>query len=144
MRDHAGVGIDLDLDDVAAVGKGLRRRHAVMRGVEPGLHAGRQLRRIARRLRDLEQIDAQVGADDAELAVAEVDVGAEASSRCAAICVPLSMILRAGLVQRRAADGERARAAGQPARRAVGVAHDHVDAVGVDAELVRDELLVRR
>ena len=46
------------------------------------------------------------------------------------------------LVERRAADGKRARAAGQPGRRAVGVAHDHVDAVGIDAELVRDELLV--
>ena len=29
-----------------------------------------------------------------------------------------------------------------PARRAVGVAHDHIDAVGIDAELVGDELLV--
>ena len=46
-------------------------------------------------------------------------------------------------MKRRAADRNGARAAGQPRRRAVGVAHDHVDAVGVDAELVRYQLLVR-
>ena len=55
-------------------GKGLRRRHAVMRGVETGLHAGRQLGRIARGLRDVEQIDAQVGAGHAECSVGEDDV----------------------------------------------------------------------
>ena len=52
--------------------------------------------------------------------------------------------LQRGLVQRRAADRQRARAAGEPARRAVGVAHDDVDPVGIDAEPVGDHLLVRR
>src|SRR5262249_39737788 len=47
--DVAGIGIDLDLGDVAAVGKGLSLRHAVMRRVEPRLHACRQFRGIARR-----------------------------------------------------------------------------------------------
>ena len=93
--DHAGVGIDLDLDDVAAVGKGLRRRHAVMRRVEPGLHPRRQLGRIARRLRHVEQIDAQIGAGHAEFAVGEARCPAPTtSSRCAAIWLPLSTIVR--------------------------------------------------
>ena len=46
----AGIGIDFDLDDVAAVGKGLCRRHAMMGCIKPGLHARRQSRRIARGL----------------------------------------------------------------------------------------------
>src|SRR5262249_46045147 len=37
----AGIGIDLDLDDVAAVGEGLSWRYAVMRRIEPRLHARR-------------------------------------------------------------------------------------------------------
>ena len=45
-------------------------------------------------------------------------------------------------MQRGAGHGERARAAGEPARRAVGVAHDHVDLVGIDAQAIRDQLLV--
>ena len=53
-RDQAGAGIDLDLDDVTPVGKGLRRRYAMMGGVEARLHAGRQFGRIERRLGDLE------------------------------------------------------------------------------------------
>jgi len=49
----------------------------------------------------------------------------------------------AGLVKRAAGDRQRPRAAGQSGRGAVGVAHDHVDALGIDAELIRDQLLVR-
>src|SRR2546421_4988435 len=45
--DGAGIGIDLDLDDVAAVGEGLSWRYAVMRRIEPRLHARRQFRGIA-------------------------------------------------------------------------------------------------
>ena len=71
----AGIGIDLDLGDVAAVGKRFGGGRPCMSGVEPRLHAGRQLRWIARRRRDREQIDAPVGADDAKLALAELDVG---------------------------------------------------------------------
>src|SRR5215471_15698214 len=39
--DDAGIGIDLDLDDVATVGKGLGWRHSVTRRIEPRLHARR-------------------------------------------------------------------------------------------------------
>jgi hypothetical protein len=59
---------------VAAIRERLRRRHAVMRGVETGLHAGGQFGRIARGLRDLEEIEAQVGAGHAERAIIEDDV----------------------------------------------------------------------
>src|SRR6266516_7333714 len=37
----ASIGIDLDLDDVAAVGEGLSWRYAVMRRIEPRFHARR-------------------------------------------------------------------------------------------------------
>src|SRR6266404_6440888 len=47
--DAAGIGIDLDLGDVAAVGEGLSWRYAVMRRIKPRLHACRQFRGIARR-----------------------------------------------------------------------------------------------
>ena len=67
-----------------------------------------------------------------------------ASSRFAAICLPLAMILSA---TPRAAPtpptGDRARAAGQPARRAVGVALTTSICVGIDAEPGGDDLLVR-
>ena len=52
------------------------------------------------------------------------------------------MIVRPASYSAEPRDGERARAAGKPCWRTVGVAHDHVDAVWIDAELVGDELLV--
>src|SRR5262249_36585777 len=57
----AGIGIDLDLGDVAAVGEGLSWRHAVMCRIEPRLHACRQFRGIARRLRHRETREEEVG-----------------------------------------------------------------------------------
>src|SRR3989442_14423534 len=64
--DGAGIGIDLDLGDVAAVGEGLSWRYAVMRRVEARLHARRQFRGIARRLRHRENIEAEIGAGHTE------------------------------------------------------------------------------
>ena len=104
---------------------------------------GGQFGRIARRLRDLEEIDAQVGAGHAERAIVEDDVVRRRFQKMRGELGALLDDRAPGLVKRRAADGNGARAAGQPRRRAVGVAHDHVDAVGVDAELVRYQLLVR-
>src|SRR6516225_8383633 len=72
--DAAGIGIDLNLDDVAAVGEGLSWRHAVMRRIEPRFHARRQFRRIARRLRHRENIEAQIGAGYAEYPVGKAYV----------------------------------------------------------------------
>ena len=92
--DDAGLRIDLDLDDVAAVGKGLCRRHAAMRGVESRLHAGRQFRRIARRLRHFEKIEAEIGAGDRESSVGKGNVAAaETSIRWAASALPFSTMV---------------------------------------------------
>src|SRR5262245_20751922 len=62
IYDGAGIGIDLDLDDVAAVVEGLSWRHAVMRRIEPRLHPCRQFRGIARRLRHRKNIESEIGA----------------------------------------------------------------------------------
>src|SRR5215470_7122936 len=64
--DDAGIGVDFDLDDVAAVRESLSWRYAVMRRIEPRFHARRQFRGIARRLRHRENIEAQIGAGHAE------------------------------------------------------------------------------
>ena len=113
-----------------------------MRRVEPRLHARRQLGGIARRLGHLENIEAQIGAGHAEYPVGEVDVLRRDLQQMRGELRALVDDGASRLVERRARDRERARAAGKPCRRAVGVAHDHVDPVGIDAELVRDELLV--
>ena len=76
-----------------------------LRGVEPRLHAGRQLRGILRGLRDVEQIDLPVGADDAELPVAELDIGGGGFQQVRGDLLALVDDLQRGLVQRRAADG---------------------------------------
>src|SRR2546430_8314278 len=64
--DGAGIGVDFDLDNVAAVGKGLSWRYAVMLRIKPRLHARRQSRGIARRLSHRENIEAEIGAGHAE------------------------------------------------------------------------------
>jgi hypothetical protein len=60
--DDARIGVDLDLDDVAAVREGLSWRYAVMLRIEPRLHARRQVRGIARRLRHRKNIEAEISA----------------------------------------------------------------------------------
>ena len=112
----AAVRIDLDLGDVAAVREGSGRRVLHLRVIESRLHAGRESCRIARRLRDIKNIHMPVGADDAELAVAEFNVGGGRLKQVRGDLLALVNDLERRLVQRRAADGERTRAAGQPAR----------------------------
>src|SRR5262245_60309950 len=72
--DDASIGSDLDLDDVGAVGEGLSLRYAVMRRVEPRLHACRQFRGIARCLRHRENIEAEIGAGHAKYAIGKTYV----------------------------------------------------------------------
>src|SRR5215831_13783334 len=72
--DDAGIGIDLNLDDVAAVGEGLSWWYAVMRRIEPRFHARRQFRGIARRLRNRENIEAEISAGHAEYPVGKTYV----------------------------------------------------------------------
>ena len=85
--DVAGVGIDLDLGDVAAVGKRQRRVGLVL-GVEAFAH----LLGAARRL---EQRNVAVGADHFEAAVAVLDVLSEASSSAEAIFLPFASMTSA-------------------------------------------------
>src|SRR5262245_30176928 len=92
--DAAGIGIDLDLGDVAAVGEGLSWRYAVMRRVEPRLHACRQFRRIARRLRPAKTSRRRSVPGTLNSPSAKRASCAETSRRCAASCVPLSMMVR--------------------------------------------------
>ena len=66
---------------------------------------------------------------------------ADASSRWAAISLPLSTILSAARSSARAADGDRARAEGAGAvRNRIGVALDDLDLLDRDAELRRQDL----
>ena len=109
----------------------------------PGLHARRQLRRIARRVGHVQQVDPQIGAGHGEDTVGEGNVLRGDLQKVRGDLARLADDRAPGLVERGAADRDRARAAGQARRRAVGIAHDDVDAVGVDAELIRDQLLVR-
>ena len=140
--DHAGRRIDLDLDDVAAVGKGLCRGDLVVRRIQAGLHPRRQLGGIARRFRHFEQIETEVGAGNAEFSIGEHDVLRRDLQQMRRELRALVDDRAPRLVQRRARDGESARASGQSRGRAVGVAHDDIDAVWIDPQLIRDELLV--
>jgi len=72
--DDAGIGIDLDLDDVATVGKGLGWRHSVTRCIEPRLHARRPFRGIVRRLRHRKNIEAEISARYAEYPIGKTYV----------------------------------------------------------------------
>ena len=110
-RGHAGVGIDLDLGDVRAVrigrrlGARIRPPRSACSGVALGCAA-----------RSAKEIDA-VGAGDAHGAVGDLEVAAAASSSSAASSLSCSASVLRGAVDRHAADGNRARAAGAAAGR---------------------------
>src|SRR5262249_45707338 len=112
--DGAGIGIDLDLDDVAAVGEGLSWRHAVMRRIEPRLHARRQLRGIARRLRNRENIEAEIGAGHAESPVGKPYARARASQKVHSELCAFPDEGAPRLEKRRAPDGKPPRTAAEP------------------------------
>src|SRR5262249_60711894 len=58
--DGAGIGIDLDLDDVAAVGEGQSWRYPGVRRIEPRLHTRRHLGGNGRRPPHRRNIEAGV------------------------------------------------------------------------------------
>src|SRR5262245_36509562 len=112
--DDAGIGVDLDLDDVAAVGEGLSWQYAVMLRVKPRLHARRQFRGIARRLVHRENIEAEIGAGYAEYPIGKTYVLRRDFQK---VRSELSTFADDGaprLVKRRARDGKRTRTASKP------------------------------
>src|SRR5262245_28068492 len=112
--DGAGIGIDLDLDDVAAVGEGLSWRYAVMRRIEPRLHARRQLRGIARRLRHGENIEAEISARYAEYPIGKTYVLRRHFQKVRSELRPFADDGSSRLVERRACNGKRTRTAAKP------------------------------
>ena len=143
--DHAGLGIHLHLGHVAAVREGVLgdRRH--LGGVQRGRRlAGRRLLPLRGGERD--DVDAAIGADDGEPAVARSAMSAgAASSTSAAACLPLSITVVGGQQDRLAFGIEAARAAGAAADRdGVRVALADADLLAVDAEPLRGELDIGR
>src|SRR6266446_8103388 len=112
--DDASIGIDLDLDDVAAVGEGLSWRYAVMRRIEARFHARRQFRGIARRLRHRENIEAEIGARHAEYSISKTYVLGRDLEK---VCSELSAFVDDGasrLIERRTRDCKRTRTTAKP------------------------------
>ena len=142
QRHLAGVGIDLHLADVAAVGEGVERRRVGGVLVEAGLHAGRQPRRLERRTRHVLQRYRAIGARDAEPAVGELDVGLGRLQQVRGDSLALVDHLLCGERQRGTADHHRARSVRTHAKcDAVGVAVDELHFLRVDAEAVAQDLL---
>src|SRR5215510_4865001 len=109
-----GIGIDLDLDDVAAVGEGLSWRYAVMRRIEPRLHARRQFRGIARRLRHRKNIEAEISAGHAEYPISKTYVLRRDFQKVRSQLRAFADDGASRLVERRARDGKRTRTAAKP------------------------------
>src|SRR5439155_2583881 len=112
--DGAGIGIDLDLGDVAAVGKGLSWRYAVMRRIEPRLHPRRQFRGIARRLRHRENIKVEIGAGHAEYPIGKTYVLCRDFQKVRSELSAFADDGASRLVKRRARNGKRSRTAAKP------------------------------
>src|SRR6266436_9337843 len=112
--DAAGIGIDLDLGDVAAVGEGLSWRYAVMRRIEPRFHARRQFRGIARRLRHRENIEVEIGPGHAEYPIGKTYVLRRDFQKVRSELRAFADDGASRLVKRRAPDGKRTRTAAKP------------------------------
>src|SRR6478672_835677 len=112
--DATSIGIDLDLGDMAAVGEGLSWRYAVMLRIEPRFHARRQFRRIARRLRHRENIEAEIGAGHAEYPIGKMYVLRRDFQKVRSELRAFVDDGASRLVERRARDRKRTRTAGKP------------------------------
>jgi|SRR6516225_4405415 len=112
--DAAGIGIDFDLGDVAAIGEGLSWRYAMMRRVEPRLHPCRQFRGIARRLRYRENVEAEIGAGHAKYPINKTYVLRRDFQKVRSELRAFVDDGASRLVERRTRDGKRTRAAAKP------------------------------
>ena len=112
--DGAGIGIDFDLDDVAAVGEGLSWRYAVMRRIEPRLHACGQFRGIARSLRHRENIETEIGAEHAEYPIGKTYILRRDFQKVRSELRAFADDGASRLVERRARDRKRTRTAAKP------------------------------
>ena len=135
-------GIDLDLADVAARGIGEVGGIVERRLLHARLdHAVRQVMRHVGLEHHLADGLGAVGALDREAAVLELDVASAASSRCAAIFLPFSMIFSQALTIAWPPTAIERGAIGAHADRGlVGVAVDHLDVLDRHAELLGDQL----
>ena len=87
--DRTGIGVDLDLANVAAIGIGVVVGGEGSRLVEPAFEAKREAAGLERGLGNIGDANASVGAGDREVAVGEfdVDVGRFEQMRCNAFAL---------------------------------------------------------
>ena len=139
--DLAGVAVDLDLGDVAAVGERERRIVRDVADVERLRHVGRQAEARAQLVGQLEDADAAVGAGDGEAAARELDVDGRGFEHMGRDLLALLDQLVAGLEEGLAGDQRRLRAAGAAAHlELVGIALQQAEALERDAELAAQHL----
>src|SRR6516164_6222283 len=112
--DAAGIGIDLNLGDVAAIGESLSWRYAMMRRIEPRLHPCRQFRGIARRLRHRENVEAEIGAGHAEYPIGKTYILCRDFQKVRSELRAFADDSASRLVKRRARNGKRTRTAAKP------------------------------
>ncbi len=129
--ERTGIGVDLDLANMAAIGIGVVVGREGAGLVQPGFEARRQAAGLERRLGDLGDADAPVGAGDREVAAIvadrELDVDIGRFEQMGGDAFALGDDLVGGEPQGRAADHRRARAVGADAEGdAVGVAIDDI------------------
>src|SRR6516162_9802368 len=143
--DLAGVLVDLELADVAAVGEVLHRRGIGRGRDQTHVHALGKPRRLHRLLRDVLDGQRAIGLGAGEHAVGKVDIGGVEVEEMGGDRFGLGGDPLGGGVDCRSTDGRRARAAGALAdEHLIGVALDVVDLVRVEPEPVARDLLEDR
>ena len=143
--DLAGVGVDLDLADMAAIGKVLHPGDIARARFEPGFDVGRQFRRKVGGPRHLDELHRPVGSRHAEGAVDEFEIGLRGLQQMGGDRFRLFDDLLGRAQHGGAAERRRARAAGAAADgQRVGIAFRDPQRRRVDAERLADNLLVDR